>query len=81
MTQTEVQRLLSAMDGKQTLMARLIYGSGLWLMENGMAAVNRLVEQGVGCNKVLVRTRGCNPLFCLVAKNNRQKMLSLNNND
>jgi len=58
MTQTEVQRLLSAMDGKQTLMARLIYGSGLWLMENGMAAVNRLVEQGVGWNKGLVGTRG-----------------------
>jgi len=28
MTQTEVQRLLSAMEGKPALMAKLLYGSG-----------------------------------------------------
>jgi len=33
MTQAEVQRLLSCMEGKPLLMAKLIYGSGLRLME------------------------------------------------
>ncbi len=33
MTQAEVQRLLAAMDGKPALMAKLIYGSGMRLME------------------------------------------------
>ncbi len=33
MTQSEVQRLLAAMEGKPALMAKLIYGSGMRLME------------------------------------------------
>ncbi|MFA6412635.1 MAG: phage integrase N-terminal SAM-like domain-containing protein [Syntrophales bacterium] len=33
MTQAEVQRLFAAMDGKPALMAKLIYGSGMRLME------------------------------------------------
>lgn len=33
MTQSEVQRMLAAMEGKPALMAKLIYGRGLRLME------------------------------------------------
>ena len=33
MTQAEVQRLLAAMEGKPALMAKLLYGGGLRLME------------------------------------------------
>ncbi len=33
LTQAEVQRLLTAMKGKTALMAKLLYGSGLRLME------------------------------------------------
>jgi integrase len=33
MTQAEVQRLFAAMEGKPALMAKLIYGSGMRLME------------------------------------------------
>ena len=33
LTQVEVQRLLASMEGKTALMAKLLYGSGLRLME------------------------------------------------
>ena len=53
MTQAEVQRLLSCMEGKPLLMAKLIYGSGLRLME-----CIRLRLQDVDLEQNLIFVRG-----------------------
>ena len=53
LTQAEVQRLLSAIDGKNALMAKLLYGSGLRLME-----CIRLRVQNVDFGQNLIFVRG-----------------------
>ncbi|MDD3250542.1 MAG: integron integrase [Smithellaceae bacterium] len=53
MTQAEVQRMLGAMDGKPALMAKLIYGSGMRLME-----CLRLRVQDVDFGQNLIFIRG-----------------------
>ncbi len=53
MTQAEVQRLLSVMEGKPALMAKLIYGSGMRLME-----CIRLRVQDVDFGQNLIFIRG-----------------------
>jgi integron integrase len=53
LTQVEVQRLLAAMEGKTALMAKLLYGSGLRLME-----CIRLRVQDVDFGQNLIFIRG-----------------------
>ena len=53
LTQTEVQRLLAAMTGKHALMARLLYGGGLRLLE-----CIRLRIQDVDFGQGLIFVRG-----------------------
>lgn len=53
MTQAEVQRLLAAMEGKPALMAKLIYGSGMRLME-----CLRLRIQNIDFGQSLIFVRG-----------------------
>ena len=53
MTQAEVQRLLAAMEGKPALMAKLIYGSGMRLME-----CIRLRVQDIDFGQNLIFVRG-----------------------
>jgi integron integrase len=53
LTQTEVQRLLAAMTGKHALMARLLYGGGLRLLE-----CLRLRIQDVDFGQGLIFVRG-----------------------
>ncbi len=53
MTQAEVQRLLSAIEGKPALMAKLLYGSGLRLME-----CLRLRVQDIDFGQNLIFVRG-----------------------
>lgn len=53
MTQAEVQRLLAAIEGKNALMAKLLYGSGLRLME-----CIRLRVQDVDFGQNLIFVRG-----------------------
>ncbi len=53
MTRTEVQRLLAAMEGKPALMAKLLYGSGLRLME-----CLRLRVQDIEFGQNLIFVRG-----------------------
>ncbi len=53
MTQAEVQRLLATMEGKPALMAKLLYGSGLRLME-----CLRLRVQDVDFGQSLIFVRG-----------------------
>lgn len=53
LTQVEVQRLLAAMDGKTALMAKLLYGSGLRLME-----CMRLRVQDIDFGQNLIFVRG-----------------------
>ena len=53
MTQAEVQRVLSVMEGKPALMAKLIYGSGLRLME-----CIRLRVQDIDFGQNLIFVRG-----------------------
>lgn len=52
MSQAEVQRLLAAMEGKPALMAKLIYGSGMRLME---CIRLRIQDVDFGQNLVFVR--------------------------
>jgi integron integrase len=52
MTQAEVQRLLAAMEGKSALMAKLLYGSGLRLME---CLRLRVQDNDFGQNLIFVR--------------------------
>jgi integron integrase len=52
LTQAEVQRLLSAMQGKHALMAKLIYGGGLRLME---CIRLRIKDVDFGQNLVFIR--------------------------
>lgn len=53
LTQPEIQRLLAAMEGKHALMAKLLYGSGLRLME-----CIRLRVQDVDFGQDLIFVRG-----------------------
>jgi integron integrase len=53
MTQAEVQRLLAVMEGKPALMAKLIYGSGMRLME-----CIRLRVQDIDFGQNLIFVRG-----------------------
>ena len=53
LTQTEIQRLLASMEGKPALMAKLIYGSGLRLME-----CIRLRVQDIDFGQNLIFIRG-----------------------
>src|ERR1035437_944946 len=53
LTQVEVQRLLATMEGKTALMAKLLYGSGLRLMES-----IRLRVQDVDFGQNLIFIRG-----------------------
>src|SRR5918992_3865393 len=53
LTQAEVQRLLATMTGKHALMARLLYGGGLRLLE-----CIRLRIQDVDCGQGLIFVRG-----------------------
>jgi len=53
MTQAEVQRLLAGMEGKPALMAKLLYGSGLRLME-----CIRLRVQDIDFGQNLIFVRG-----------------------
>jgi len=53
LTQVEVQRLLAAIEGKNALMAKLLYGSGLRLME-----CIRLRVQDVDFGQDLIFVRG-----------------------
>ncbi len=53
MTQAEVQRLLATMEGKPALMAKLLYGSGLRLME-----CLRLRVQDVDFGQSIIFVRG-----------------------
>jgi integron integrase len=52
LTQAEVQRLLAAMSGKHALMARLLYGGGLRLLE---CIRLRIQDVDVGQNLIFVR--------------------------
>jgi integron integrase len=52
LTQTEIQRLLSAMEGKHALMAKVLYGSGLRLME---CIRLRIQDVDFGQNLIFVR--------------------------
>jgi integron integrase len=52
LTQTEVLRLLSAMSGRSSLMARLLYGAGLRLTE---CANLRIKDIDFNANQILVR--------------------------
>ncbi|MEC4678607.1 MAG: tyrosine-type recombinase/integrase, partial [Nitrospirota bacterium] len=52
LTQEEVQRLLQKMDGTHALMAKLLYGSGLRLME---CIRLRIQDIDFGQNKIFVR--------------------------
>jgi integrase len=53
LTQAEIQRLLAAIEGKHALMAKLLYGSGLRLME-----CIRLRVQDVDFGQNLIFVRG-----------------------
>lgn len=73
LTQTEVQRLLSAMEGKPALMARLIYGSGLRLME---CLRLRVQDIDFGQNLIFVRGgKGGKDRTTVLSKNIRDEML------
>lgn len=52
LTQTEIQRLLSAMEGKHALMAKVLYGGGLRLME---CIRLRIQDVDFGQNLIFVR--------------------------
>jgi integron integrase len=52
MTQVEVQRLLAAMEGKTALMAKILYGSGLRLME---CIRLRVQDMDFGQNLIFIR--------------------------
>ncbi len=73
LTQTEVQRLLAAMEGKPALMARLIYGSGLRLME---CLRLRVQDIDFGQNLIFVRGgKGGKDRTTVLSKNIRDEML------
>ena len=73
MTQTEVQRLLAAMEGKPALMAKLIYGSGMRLME---CIRLRVQDIDFGQNLIFVRGgKGGKDRTTILSKNLRDEML------
>ena len=73
MTQTEVQRLLAAMEGKPALMAKLIYGSGMRLME---CIRLRVQDIDFGQNLIFVRGgKGGKDRTTILPKNLRDEML------
>ena len=73
MTQAEVQRLLAAMEGKPALMAKLIYGSGMRLME---CIRLRVQDIDFGQNLIFVRgAKGGKDRTTVLPKNLRDEML------
>jgi len=73
MTQAEVQRLLAAMEGKPALMAKLIYGSGMRLME---CIRLRVQDIDFGQNLIFVRGgKGGKDRTTVLPKNLRDEML------
>ncbi|MCX5854233.1 MAG: integron integrase [Deltaproteobacteria bacterium] len=73
MTQAEVQRLLAAMEGKTALMAKLLYGSGLRLME---CIRLRVQDIDFGQNLIFVRGgKGGKDRTTVLPKNLREEML------
>ncbi|MEN6374384.1 MAG: integron integrase [Smithella sp.] len=72
MTQAEVQRLLSVMEGKPALMAKLIYGSGMRLME---CIRLRLQDVDFGQNLIFVRGgKGGKDRTTILPQNLREEM-------
>jgi len=73
MTQPEVQRLLGLMEGKPALMAKLIYGSGMRLME---CLRLRIQDIDFGQNLIFVRGgKGGKDRTTILPKNLREEML------
>ncbi len=73
MTPAEVQRLLAAMEGKPALMAKLIYGSGMRLME---CIRLRVQDIDFGQNLIFVRGgKGGKDRTTVLPKNLRDAML------
>jgi integron integrase len=73
MTQAEVQRLLAAMDGKPALMAKLIYGSGMRLME---CIRLRVQDLDFGQNLIFIRGgKGGKDRTTILPKNLHDEML------
>jgi integron integrase len=73
MTQAEVRRLLSAMEGKTALMAKLIYGSGMRLME---CIRLRLQDVDFGQNLIFIRGgKGGKDRTTIMPKNLRDEMI------
>lgn len=73
MTQPEVQRLLAAMEGKPALMAKLIYGSGLRLME---CIRLRIQDIDFGQNLIFVRGgKGGKDRTTVLPRNLRDEMI------
>ena len=73
LTQMEIQRLLASMEGKPALMAKLIYGSGLRLME---CIRLRVQDIDFGQNLIFVRGgKGGKDRTTVLPKNLRDEML------
>jgi integron integrase len=73
MTQAEVQRLLVAMEGKPALMAKLIYGSGMRLME---CIRLRVQDVDFGQNLLFIRGgKGGKDRTTILPKNLRDEMI------
>ncbi|MHB8138044.1 MAG: integron integrase [Smithellaceae bacterium] len=73
MTQTEVQHLLAVMEGKPALMAKLIYGSGMRLME---CIRLRIQDVDFGQNLIFIRGgKGGKDRTTILPKNIRDEML------
>lgn len=73
MTQSEVQGLLSVMEGKPAIMAKLIYGSGMRLME---CLRLRIQDIDFGQNLIFVRGgKGGKDRTTILPKNIRDEML------
>ena len=73
MIQYEVQRLLDAMEGKPGLMAKLIYGSGMRLME---CLRLRIQDVDFGQNLIFVRGgKGGKDRTTILPKNLHDAML------
>lgn len=74
LTPTEVQRLLAAIEGKNALMAKLIYGSGLRLME---CIRLRVQDIDFGQNLIFVRGgKGGKDRTTILPQNLRSALLS-----
>ena len=73
MTQVEVQGLLAAMEGKPALMAKLIYGSGMRLME---CIRLRVQDIDFGQNLIFIRGgKGGKDRTTILPKNIRDEMI------